>query len=131
MKKWPVVSGVIIAMLAMLMLAWRASLQPANKLDSPSSAQETKQSRAQADSAAGAGNTTTAMNPRSRPSHAPPARVYPKPKIPVAEPIADKPGFVMSPFNGKVIDVRDIPPGTLVADPTYPAAEMKYFRLPK
>jgi hypothetical protein len=26
--------------------------------------------------------------------------------------------------------VRDIPSGTLVQDPTYPAAEKKYFRVP-
>jgi transcriptional regulator GlxA family with amidase domain len=30
----------------------------------------------------------------------------------------------------KVIDVRDMPTGTLVQDPTYSAAEKKFFRVP-
>ncbi len=46
-----------------------------------------------------------------------------------------KEGFVLSPYNNKIIDVRDdagkkLPRGTLVADPTYPASEKKYFRVP-
>lgn len=44
--------------------------------------------------------------------------------------VPGKDGFVISPYNGKVVDVRDIPTGTLVQDPTYPAAEKKYFRVP-
>lgn len=47
-----------------------------------------------------------------------------------ARPVPGKPGFVFSPYNEKVIDVRDIPSGTLVQDPTYPASEKKYFRVP-
>ncbi len=53
-----------------------------------------------------------------------------KPSTPVARPVPGKPGFVFSPFNNKIIDVKDIPSGTLVADPTYPASEKKYFRVP-
>jgi len=49
---------------------------------------------------------------------------------PMAIPVPDKPGFVFSPYNNMVVDVRDIPSGTLVMDPTYPAAEKKIFRLP-
>ncbi len=41
-----------------------------------------------------------------------------------------KEGFVLSPYNNKLIDVRGIASGTLVQDPTYPAAEKKYFRVP-
>jgi hypothetical protein len=52
-------------------------------------------------------------------------------KTPVAEPVADKPGFVKSPFSGQIIDVRGIPAGAMVADPMYPAAEKKHFRVPK
>jgi len=48
----------------------------------------------------------------------------------VAKPVPGKTGFVFSPFNNKVIDVKDIPSGRLVADPTYPASEKKYFRVP-
>lgn len=47
-----------------------------------------------------------------------------------ATPVPGKEGFVFSPYNQKLVDVRDIPSGTLVQDPTYPAAEKKYFRVP-
>ena len=47
-----------------------------------------------------------------------------------ANKVPGKDGFVFSPYNNKVVDVRDIPTGTLVMDPTYPAAEKKYFRVP-
>ena len=50
--------------------------------------------------------------------------------IPVARPVPGKPGMVFSPFNNKVIDVKGIPSGRLVADPTYPASEKKHFRVP-
>jgi len=53
-----------------------------------------------------------------------------KPDYEYATPVAGKPGFVLSPYNGKMIDVKGIPSGTLVADPTYPASEKKYFRVP-
>ena len=49
----------------------------------------------------------------------------------VAKPVPDKPGFVISPFSGKWIDVSGIPPGTLVADPHFPAEEKKHFRVPE
>jgi|AntRauTorckE6833_2_1112554.scaffolds.fasta_scaffold04474_2 hypothetical protein len=49
---------------------------------------------------------------------------------PFANPVPGKEGFVFSPYNKKLVDVRDIPSGTLVQDPTYPASEKKYFRVP-
>lgn len=49
---------------------------------------------------------------------------------PAASMVPGKAGFVFSPHNNKVVDVRDIPSGTLVQDPTYPAADGKYFRVP-
>lgn len=49
---------------------------------------------------------------------------------PFANKVPGKAGFVFSPYNNKVVDVRDIPTGTLVQDPTYPASEKKYFRVP-
>lgn len=52
-------------------------------------------------------------------------------KPPVAEPVQGQAGMVISPFNGKPIDVKGIPPGTLVADPTYPLEDKKYFRVPE
>ncbi len=50
--------------------------------------------------------------------------------IPVASKVPGKEGFVFSPFNNKLINVVDIPSGTLVADPTYPATAKKHFRVP-
>ncbi len=47
-----------------------------------------------------------------------------------ATPVPGKEGFVFSPYNNKVVDVRDIPSGTLVQDPTFPPSEKKYFRVP-
>lgn len=49
---------------------------------------------------------------------------------PVALPVEGQPGFVKSPYNGKTVDVRDMPSGTLVQDPSFPAEERKYFRAP-
>lgn len=59
-----------------------------------------------------------------------PPKPEPKAGVQVARAVPGKPGFVFSPFNNKIIDVKGIPSGTLVADPTYPAAEKKYFRVP-
>ena len=54
-----------------------------------------------------------------------------KPVIPTAQPVPDKPGFVISPYNGKWIDVTGIAVGEAVADPDFPAEEKKYFRVPE
>lgn len=66
-----------------------------------------------------------------------PAPEDPKPTVetkrndyPFANKVPGKDGFVFSPYNQKVVDVRDIPSGTLVMDPTYPPSEKKYFRVP-
>ncbi|MGE9270823.1 MAG: hypothetical protein ACQKBU_08465 [Verrucomicrobiales bacterium] len=53
-----------------------------------------------------------------------------KPVIPTAEPVPNKPGFVISPYNGKWIDVTGLPVGEPVADPHFPSEEKKYFRVP-
>lgn len=47
-----------------------------------------------------------------------------------ASKVPGKEGFVFSPYNNKIIDVRDMPSGTLVSDPTYPESEKKFFRVP-
>jgi hypothetical protein len=49
---------------------------------------------------------------------------------PIAKPVPGKPGFVFSPFNNHIVDLTGIAPGTLVADPQYPASEKKHFRAP-
>jgi len=69
--------------------------------------------------------------PATKPTKASERPAVTEKKPPIAEPVADKPGFVKSPFSGQIIDVRDIPAGTMVADPMYPAAEKKHFRVPK
>ena len=50
-------------------------------------------------------------------------------EIPVAKPVPGKPGFCFSPFNGNIIDVQGIPPGTLVQDPSV-LGERQIFRVP-
>ncbi|MFM2241646.1 MAG: hypothetical protein RLZ97_501 [Verrucomicrobiota bacterium] len=75
-----------------------------------------------------AGNTKPTIT--ERPPEPEPPKPDPKPQIPVARSVPGKPGFVFSPFNNKIIDVKDYPSGTLVADPTYPPADKKYFRVP-
>jgi CCR4-NOT transcriptional regulation complex NOT5 subunit len=47
-----------------------------------------------------------------------------------ANKVPGKEGFVFSPYNNKVVDVRDMPSGTLVQDPTYTGAGKGYFRVP-
>lgn len=59
-----------------------------------------------------------------------PVNDKPKSDYAFANPVPGKEGFVFSPYNNKLVDVRDIPSGTLVQDPTYPASEKKYFRVP-
>lgn len=48
----------------------------------------------------------------------------------VANKVPGKEGYVFSPYNNKLVDVRDIPSGTLVQDPTYTGAGKGYFRVP-
>jgi hypothetical protein len=49
---------------------------------------------------------------------------------PIAKAVPGQPGFVFSPFNNKIVDLRGITSGTLVADPQFPASEKKHFRAP-
>ena len=82
----------------------------------------------------------THPKPKPEPTPAPPSPVPEPPKpeppkpsptsIPTARPVPGKPGFVFSPFNNQPIDVTDFASGNLVADPRYPLAERKYFRVP-
>lgn len=50
--------------------------------------------------------------------------------VQVARGVPGKPGFVFSPHSNQIIDVNGMKPGTLVADPTFPASEKKHFRIP-
>lgn len=89
---------------------------------------ERKKKEQEANSGSQAGNNKPTIP--TRPPEPEPPKPEPKPQIPVARSVPGKPGFVFSPFNNKIIDVKDYPSGTLVADPTYPAADKKYFRVP-
>lgn len=90
----------------------------------------------------GAGNTT---EPGNTAEHKPNtagagtegttgAETKPKPKEKkdwaFANPIPGKDGFVFSPYNNKVVDVRGIPSGVLVQDPNFPDDTTKRFRVP-
>ena len=64
------------------------------------------------------------------PGKTPPPPPKEKTDYQYANKVPGKEGFVFSPYNNKVIDVRDIPSGQLVQDPTYPPSEKKYFLVP-
>jgi hypothetical protein len=90
--------------------------------------EELKQKEEEAKRQAGDGTTIPGSGDTVNP---PPPPVDPvRRDYPFANKVPGKDGFVFSPYNNKVVDVRDIPSGTLVQDPTYPAAEKKYFRVP-
>jgi len=133
MKKRFVIPCVILLILCAIAWLVRGKQEAANKPVSSVTTKERNHAAARSDPSHRAGSEAPDGNQRTRPSQAPPDRVYAKPKVemPVAEAVKGKPGFVLSPFNGKIIDVNHIPPGTLVADPTYPVEEKKYFRVPE
>ena len=54
----------------------------------------------------------------------------PNPDIPVAAAAPGKAGYVLSPYNHKLILVRGIPSGAILHDPAYPASDNKSFRVP-
>lgn len=68
--------------------------------------------------------------PEPNPKPDKPKGSEPRPQYEVAKKAPGKEGFVLSPYNNKLIDVRGIASGTLVQDPTYDASEKKYFRVP-
>lgn len=88
-------------------------------------AEEDLKKKAEEEAAAGQRDVPPIDNTTPPPPVDPVRRDYP-----FANKVPGKDGFVFSPYNNKVVDVRDIPSGTLVQDPTYPAAEKKYFRVP-
>ncbi len=72
-------------------------------------------------------STTTTTTPSQTPK--PPAEEK-RSDYAFANKVPGKDGFVFSPYNNKIVDVRDIPSGTLVQDPTYTGAGKGYFRVP-
>lgn len=77
-----------------------------------------------------ANNQSNPANNGTAPTEGNKPKTTEKKDYPFASPVVGKAGFVLSPYNSKMVDVRDIPSGTLVQDPTYPASEKKYFRVP-
>jgi cell wall-associated NlpC family hydrolase len=75
-------------------------------------------------------NTTAPANPTTPGETAKPPTEEKRADYAVANPVPGKPGYVFSPYNNKLVDVRDIPSGTLVQDPTYTGAGKGYFRVP-
>jgi len=71
-----------------------------------------------------------ANEPKDAPEEKKEEEVLIEKKAPVAEPAPGQPGKVISPFNGQLIDVSGMEPGSLVADPTYPPEAKKHFRVP-
>ena len=57
-----------------------------------------------------------------------------KPKVPTfptAKKVPGREGFVYSPYDNTVIDVRRTPPGKLGKNPNDDASKKRYFRVPK
>jgi hypothetical protein len=52
-------------------------------------------------------------------------------EFPIAEQIAERQGWVVSPYTGNHVLVVGIPTGALVNDPSFPMQEEKYFRVPE
>ncbi len=90
--------------------------------------QETLKQKEQETTAPSALNQASATP--TPPVEKPKPTVEPKREYKIANKVPGKEGFVFSPFNNKVVDVCNIPSGTLVQDPTYPASEKMYFRVP-
>jgi hypothetical protein len=106
-----------------------AAPEPERKRPSPTKIQDVPESPAgPTGEQPTAQNLTRAEKPTSPTPAAP--RPPSTPSLPEATSVEGQPGFVYSPFNGRIIDVRGLPSGTLVADPTAPASEKKHFRVP-
>ncbi|WP_379713743.1 hypothetical protein [Haloferula chungangensis] len=67
---------------------------------------------------------------QSAPAPAPAAPRQEATSVPVARKVPGREGFVFSPYNNKMIDVKGFPKGTKVRDPQYDASENKFFRVP-
>ena len=73
------------------------------------------------------GNETSTITPGDTVT---PPPVEKRSEYPVAMKAPGKEGYVLSPFNNKLIDVKGMPSGQLVSDPTYPESAKKFFRVP-
>jgi hypothetical protein len=51
-------------------------------------------------------------------------------KVPVAQAVPGKPGFIFSPYDNKVIDATSAEPGSIFKDPGSPPDEPRFIKLP-
>ncbi|MBC8128212.1 MAG: hypothetical protein H8M99_13810 [Gloeobacteraceae cyanobacterium ES-bin-144] len=100
------------------------------KAKADADAETKKKSEESTTSTTPAENTSATTSSTTPPSNTVKPTEQKRAEYQVANKVPGKDGFVFSPYNNKVVDVRDIPSGTLVADPTFPAADKKYFRVP-
>jgi hypothetical protein len=49
---------------------------------------------------------------------------------PEGKQVPGKAGFIFSPYDNQIIDVTGMKPGEIVADPTAPAGEVRYIKIP-
>ncbi|WP_035608257.1 hypothetical protein [Haloferula sp. BvORR071] len=76
------------------------------------------------------GDTTTPTPGGPKPSEGT-IPIQGKISYPVAKTVPGRDGFVFSPFDQqRVIDVTEFKSGALVADPTFPLSDKKFFRVP-
>jgi hypothetical protein len=72
--------------------------------------------------------------PQAQPQPQPqPPEALPAPKkftYPVALAVPGREGYVLSPFNQRLVDASGFKSGALVADPHYPLSDKKFFRVP-
>lgn len=93
-----------------------------------------EQKKKDAERKASASTTPPATKPSTPASTTPtpPKPAEPKPRTdwPYATPVPGRAGLVFSPYNQLIVDVTDMPTGSLVSDPTFPPDQKKYFRVP-
>ena len=107
--------------------------------DGAQGTEETEDSEAESCRKAAEQTEISICGSKDREASPPDAPVSAGPKrfdFPTAKNVPGQEGFVLSPYNNKIIDIRDIktgkpyPRGILMSDPTYPPAEKKYFFVP-
>lgn len=72
--------------------------------------------------------TTSTDDPQALP---PGGEALPPPaEIPYAKPVPDRPGYVLSPYNNKIVDCQGLARDTLVYDPYDTSEPKRKFRVP-
>jgi hypothetical protein len=72
--------------------------------------------------------SSSTENPQTLP---PGGDVLPPPvEIPYAKPVPDRPGYVLSPYNKKIVDCQGLARDTLVYDPYDTSEPKRKFRVP-